>query len=300
MVVSKSSDGKEFLVLIVYDSFSGIINAYPASSKGSDFVFSCLRHFVGHRFKNPDIVCRSDAAPELLKAIRDLGWLAETSLPRRWPHNSKCERMIRTFEECCRCLHLQAGFATFPKLWPVTCRDAAIAISVRNWEKAFETKFKGANYALGQLVFYRTKFQNKSKIAPSASPALMAGWKLEFGMRYKGVSTLLDYQALREGKVMIAHAPDREIYSRDKIVFLLSDLAEKSLENFSNPSAEDLDPQEPLPIPFVDDETNPSGVHHLQKDSKDSECIARHEEAFGREAAEPQPREADGLEDRRA
>ena len=139
MVVSKSSDGKEFLVLIVYDSFSGIINAYPASSKGSDFVFSCLRHFVGHRFKNPDTVCRSDAAPELLKAIRDLGWLPETSLPRRWPHNSRCERMIRTFEECCRCLHLQAGFATFPKLWPVTCRYAAIAISINKWEKAFDT-----------------------------------------------------------------------------------------------------------------------------------------------------------------
>ena len=32
MVVSKSSGGKEFLVLIVYDSFSGIVNAYPATS----------------------------------------------------------------------------------------------------------------------------------------------------------------------------------------------------------------------------------------------------------------------------
>ena len=106
MVISKSSGGKEFLVLIVYDSSSGIVNAYPASSKGSDFVYSCLRHSVGLRFKNPDTVCRSDAAPELVKAIHDLGWLPETALPRRWPHNSKCERMIRTFEECCRCLHL--------------------------------------------------------------------------------------------------------------------------------------------------------------------------------------------------
>ena len=83
MVVSKSSGGKEFLVLIVYDSFSVIANAYPATSKGSDFVYSCLRHFVGLRFKNPDTVCRSDAAPELVKAIRDLGWLPETALPRR-------------------------------------------------------------------------------------------------------------------------------------------------------------------------------------------------------------------------
>ena len=105
----------------MYDSFCGIVNAYPASSKGSDFVYSCLRHFVGLRFKNPDTVCRSDAAPELVKAIRDLGWLPETALPRRWP---------------------------------ITCRYAAVAVSIDTWEKAFGTEFKGANYALGQLSFY--------------------------------------------------------------------------------------------------------------------------------------------------
>jgi len=54
----------------------------------------------------------------------------------------------------------------FPRLWPVACRYAAIAISINKWEKAFETEFKGAKYARGHLVFYRTKFQNTSKIAP--------------------------------------------------------------------------------------------------------------------------------------
>ena len=48
-----------------------------------------------------------DAAPELVRAIRDLGWLPETVLARRWPRISKCECVIRTFEECCRCLHLR-------------------------------------------------------------------------------------------------------------------------------------------------------------------------------------------------
>ena len=317
MVVSKSSDGKEFLVLVVHDSFSGIINAYPTSSKGSDFVFSSLRHFVGHRCKNPDTVCRSDAAPELLKAIRDLGWLPETSLPRRWPHNARCERAIRSFEECCRCLHLQGGFATLPKLWPVTCRYAAVAISIPKWEQAFGTEFKGASYALGQLVFYRTKFQNKSKIAPNASPALMAGWKLEFGLRYKGVLTLLDYQALRQGKVVLVSAPDREVYARDKIVFPLADLAEKALENFSDPSIESLDPQEPLPIPFIDEEirhkarrvyitynriqkigmTPGCRACYAQSSNHTPECVARHEEAFGREIEEPPQHHPDELED---
>ena len=305
MIVSKSSEGKEFLVLIVYDTFSGIINAYPASSKSSDFVFTCLRHFVGHRFKNPDTVCRSDAAPELLKAIRDLGWLPETSLPRRWPHNSQCERMIRTFEECCRCLHLQAGFAVFPRLWPITCRYAAIAISINKWEKAFETDFKGANYALGQLVFYRTKFQNKSEIAPNASPALMAGWKIDFGMRYKGVLTLIDYQALREGKIVTAQAPDREVFTRDKVVFPLADVGEKALEKFSNPSAESLEHQDPVPIPFVEDTPEARQksrrvyitYSRIQRLGMTPGCIARHEEAFGHERPEPPPCESKELED---
>ena len=130
MILSKSSGGREFVVLIVYDTFSGILNAYPASSKSSDFVYTCLNHFVGLRYQNPGTVCRSDAAPELVKAIRDLGWLPETSLPRRWPHISKCERAIRSFEECCRCLHLQAGFAIMPRLWSTTCRYAAVAMSI--------------------------------------------------------------------------------------------------------------------------------------------------------------------------
>ena len=317
MVVSKSSGGKEFLVLIVSDSFSGLVNAYPATSKGSDFVYSCLRHFVGLTFKNPDTVCRSDAAPGLVKAIRDLGWLPETALPRRWPHNSKCERMIQTFEECCRCLPLQAGFAVMPRLWPITCRYAAVAISIDKWENAFGTEFRGANYALGQLVFYRTKSQYKPKIDPNASPALMAGWKLEFGLRYKGVLSLWGYQSLREGKIVCVQAPDREVYTRDKVVFPFSDIAEQALENFSGPSTDGLEKFDPLPIPFIEDspelrkKSRRLYITHgrIQKvgptpgcraclaysPNHTPECVARHEEEFGQAMPVPTPLEPDEL-----
>ena len=311
MIVSKSSGGREFVLLIVYDNFSGILNAYPASSKSSDFVYTCLKHFVGLRYQNPDTVCRSDAAPELVKAIRDLGWLPETSLPRRWPHNSKCERAIRTFEDCCRCLHLQAGFAIMPRLWTTTCRYAAVAMSIDKWETAFGSSFHGANYALGQLVFYRTKSQYKPKLEPNAQPALMAGWKLEFGLRYKGVLIVLDYEALREGKVVSVQAPDREVYTRDSAVFPLAEVAEKALDRFSDPSIVDLDPQSPLPIPFVEDSPEMKEKSRrvyitfgrIQKlgatpgcraclaftPNHTPECIARHEEAFGSKTPGPEP-----------
>ena len=318
MIVSKSAGGREFLALIVFDCFSGIVNAYPAPTKGSDFVYSCLRHFVGMRYKNPDTVCRSDAAPELIKAIRELGWLPETSLPRRWPHNSRCERAIRSFEECCRCLHLQAGFAVMPRLWVTTCRYAAMAMNIDKWESAFGTSFKGADYALGQLVFYRTKSQYKPKLDPNAQPALMAGWKLEFGMRYRGVLLVLDYHALREGKITCVQAPDREVYTRDTVTFPLANVAERALDNFSDPSIGDLESQEPLPIPFVED------VPEIKEKSKrvyitygriqklgatdgcracladapnhTPECIARHEEAFGSRTPGRASRAQDDLE----
>ena len=108
----------------------------------------------------------------------------------------------------------------FPRLWPVTCRYAATAISVNRWEKTFETAFNGANYyALGHLVFIARSFRTNPRLL-LMHPALMAGWKIEFGMRYKGVLMPIDYQALREGKIVTAEAPDREVYSRDRVVVL--------------------------------------------------------------------------------
>ena len=124
-------------------------------------------------------------------------------------------------------------------------------MSIDKWETASWFSFHGAKYALGQLVFYRTKSQHKPKLEPNAQPALMAGWKLEFRLWYKGVLIVLDYDALREGKIVCVQAPDREVHTRDTVVFPLADVAEKALGRFFDRSIVDLDPQSPLPILFV-------------------------------------------------
>ena len=208
---------------------------------------------MGVKAKNPQTICKSDCAKELLKAIRSLGWLSDASLPRRWPHNSVLERQIRSFEESCRSMHLQAGFAVFPKLWTLTCQYTAVSMSIEHGSKAFGSEFKGADYILGQLAFYRTKFQEKSKLAPNSSPALMGGWKLEFGRRYKGVLRLVDNNSLKQGHVSIVVAPDQEVYVRDERVFPLRDLAEKALNDFSDPDVRQLADVDPLPVPFIED-----------------------------------------------
>ena len=97
-------------------------------------------------------------------------------------------------------------------------------------------------------MFRRTKSQYKPKLEPNAQLALMVGCKLEFGLRYKGVSIVLDHDALREGKIVCVQAPDREVYTRDTLVFPLADVAEKDRDRFpddrfSDLSIVDLDPQ---------------------------------------------------------
>ena len=53
---------------------------------------------------------------------------------------------------------------------------------------------------------------------------------------------VFDYDALREGKTACVQAPDREVYTRDTVVFPVADVAEKALDRFSDPSMFDLDP----------------------------------------------------------
>ena len=133
--------------------------------------------------------------------------------------------------------------------------------------------------------------------------------------------TLVDYQALCEGKIVCVQAPDREVYTRrytcDKATFLLSDVAEKALEHFADPSADGLEQQDPLPIPFIEDtpevrkktkrvyitfgriqRLGPTpGCRACLAFTSNPECVARHEEAHGHASPAPTPRRQGELEE---
>ncbi len=320
VIVFKSSTiDKEYAVFIVRDSFSGVMQAYPTVTKSSEHAANSLRHFTGRLADQPNCICKSDCAKELLKAIRSLGWLSDASLPRRWPHNSVLERSIRTYQEVCRSLHLQAGFACHHPLWQVTCEYAAVLLSRDKWQTAFDKEWKGPDYILGQLVFYRTKFQEKFKLSPNASPGLFGGWKIEFGFRYQGTCKIIDYEALKNGKLSVMLVPDREIYVREDIVFPLCELAEKALNKFSDAHVEELGDVDSLLIPFVEDVSeihsksrrvyityrrileigSTPGCRGCEGDSSNhsSECVARFEEAFGRSSSAAPPQGAEEFED---
>ena len=66
------------------------------------------------------------------------------------------------------------------------------------WELAFGREFRGPHYLLGPLGFVRTKDAGKFKFSPNAEPAISVGWRLDFGMRYRGVLQFVLYSHLRE------------------------------------------------------------------------------------------------------
>ena len=239
LIVFKSSRGKEHAVLIVQDRFSKVLQAYPTISREASQLASNLKHFVGLKSTSYTIVS-SDAAGEILKAVIENNWLPESSVPSRFPHNSVLEREMRTFQEIARSLFLQAGFAARPQLWPQACSYVATAMSAflkdsegrTRWELAFGKEFLGPHYFLGQLGYVRTKDAGKFKFSPNAEPAIFVGWRLDFGMRYRGVLQFVLYSHLRENasSYPVSQFHDAEVYMPEDVTLPLASAAEAALK----------------------------------------------------------------------
>ena len=73
---------------------------------------------------------KSDAAGELVEAVKYLGWLPEPGIPHDDFHNSKLERGIRSIKEGSRSILLKAGFPH--ELWPRAVEYFCIAHSFSN------------------------------------------------------------------------------------------------------------------------------------------------------------------------
>ena len=80
-------------------------------SRDGDMIVSHIKKFLGPRASINTLVCKADAAKEFQDASEQLGAFYEPSIERFWPHNSRLERDIRTFEESVRATHLASGFA---------------------------------------------------------------------------------------------------------------------------------------------------------------------------------------------
>ena len=141
-----------------------------------------FRHFLGLRAGSspPSCLIKMDEAGELIAAADDVGLTPETSLPNRWPHNATLERDIREEKECCRAIHLQSGllYDMHTYSFPFACLSLS-----------FDRK--------APLVWYR----------------LLLGWRVDPGMRYRGILRVMDYTDFRDKRnVSAIDVPEPELF----------------------------------------------------------------------------------------
>ena len=81
IIVRKLKDGRENVVQVVRDEFSGWLRAYPAANRDTDSVVRNLLAFLGPSYHQPCIM--------IVAACKRLGFVHEESLENRFPtmHN---------------------------------------------------------------------------------------------------------------------------------------------------------------------------------------------------------------------
>jgi hypothetical protein len=96
---------------VVRDFYSGARLAYPLSNRDVEAHAKNFRHFVGQKANElaTRTLIKMDEAQELEQAAHHVGFMPETPLPNRWPHNTLLQRDIREEKECCRVVHVQSG-----------------------------------------------------------------------------------------------------------------------------------------------------------------------------------------------
>ena len=263
VIVQKLSSGKEHVVQVIRDEYSGWIRAFPLSKRDTASVVGNILAFLGPSYDQPSIMVKSDQAVETRAACKQLGCTFEGTLENRFPHNSTLERDIRTIQEVARACHLQAGFDIAPGLWMHSIEYAAVMFNAHQKAAgkdqtrhmlAVGVEFSGRKLLLGQLVHYHVDASQRGKFDPSSKPGLFAGWRYDAGPHsHKAIYYVLDYGRLKERGPGYANAisvPAEEMFVEEREPSLpLKRAADDALARFTDPSLEDI---APLDIPFSD------------------------------------------------
>ena len=139
---------------VVRDLYSGARAAYPLSKHDAPSHAKNFRHFVdltGNELGTKTLI-KLDEAGELEQAAHQVGFIPETSLPNRWPHNALLESDIRQNKDCCRSIHLPSG----P---PYEFHKSLI-----------RSPLDGIRLCFGQLMYYRRKHPTKKTLEPNFAP----------------------------------------------------------------------------------------------------------------------------------
>ena len=259
--LTKGSEGEQ-ACHITYDESSGCTGAFPQTHNPTQNNVAALQKFGGTRAHGKALcTVKSNCAPEVTEAVKQLGWLPEPGTPNDPYHNAQLERLIRTIKEGTRADHLKAGFPhslwprsieyfctarSFTQPVPVHPNDPPRITAYKEGKACYEAAnggqpFNGHRVPPGALVYYKPP-NHKDLPAFNARtfPGIFCGWRLDSGFKFRGVHLALDYEVLRTdqqgcGRPIQVHST--ELAVADTFVFQLHEASVEKLSLF-RPKAE--------------------------------------------------------------
>ena len=129
------------------------------------------------------------------------------------------------------------------------------------WESLTRVSFEGIRLCFGQLMYYRRKHPTKKTLEPNMAPGLFMGWRIDSGLRYRGVLKVLDYQEYRsKSNALVIDVPEPEIFVEDgEPIFPFAEAKRKALrEGRAEGDPLELDIYDVKEVPFPVDGGEPA------------------------------------------
>ena len=205
----------------------------PRCFRSSEETRKAVQHFEGPDEKVKQMYC--DGAPELKRAMADVGIINPTSTPGCPATNGIAEACVKDSKNGTRCAHIQAGFEASWWERAATCYSFYTNITPRSrwagdakasaYERRHLEKCKAQLIPHGALVdFMPVPFPQNTPapFAARAIPGLMVDLEVHPGGVWSGDYWIVEYEPLRkEPELPLAVAMHRGLLHRTKEVWLV-------------------------------------------------------------------------------
>ena len=214
-----------------------------------------VNHFIGS--KDDVQVVYTDNSPELIRAIKDLGYRHQTSIEYVDSSKSFVEREVRQMLEGARSNLLQSGLPL--KMWPLAMQHHAAAInaspqldgSESPWQLRFGEEFPAMNIPFGAKVLFwnnpKRADNTSGKLSPTSNEGIFLGYHIQPGHDWKGEYLVAKLEAadyhVNWGALTIQRTKRLELPS-EGFIFPL-----KALIDSKSPKADRLEDQVIPPTP---------------------------------------------------
>ncbi len=198
-------EGSDYAV-VFKDVATGWIDCHPTASKSTEDAVEALNILVGADEKVKNFY--TDAAEELTKAAKQLGWRHPTALPGRPQTNGIAERAVKQVLNGTRAVLKASGLPG--KWWSRAARHFCMMQNVCGnswksepsaWELRRGVPFAGKLVPFGAKVEYRPSLPSQrtgERFDPAASNGVLVGYHMNPGGRWSGDYYVLDLKVIEE------------------------------------------------------------------------------------------------------